>query len=179
MKLFVGHLALAALSYASVTRAQTAPSPTAAKPAAVQELVVTGKSGPVQSLIDRKVYAVTTNLQATTGTAAELLNDVPSVAVDADGNVTLRGDADVTILIDGKPSAQFSGATRGLSLLQFPASDIERIEVLTSPPAQFKAEGSAGVINIITRKSRKAGLSGSGQLSAGDHGRFVLGLNGN
>ena len=179
MKLFVGHLALAALSYASVTRAQTAPSATAAKPAAVQELVVTGKSGPVQSLIDRKVYAVTTNLQATTGTAAELLNDVPSVAVDADGNVTLRGDADVTILIDGKPSAQFSGATRGLSLLQFPASDIERVEVLTSPPAQFKAEGSAGVINIITRKSRKAGLSGSGQLSAGDHGRFVLGLNGN
>ena len=99
--------------------------------------------------------------------------------MDSDGNVSLRGDGNVTILIDGKPSAQFSGATRGQSLLQFPASDIDRIEVLTNPPAWFKAEGSGGVINIITKKTRKAGLSGVAQASASEDGRFVLGLNAN
>ena len=157
------------MAIAGQARAQAAPS--------VREVVVTASTPPVRTLLDRKVYAVTTNLQSTSGTAADVLNNVPSVEVDADGNVSLRGDSNVTILLDGKPSAQFAGATRGLSLQQFPASDIERIEVLTNPPAQYKAEGSAGVINIITKKTRKAGLSGGGQLSAGDSGRFVFGLN--
>lgn len=160
--------------------APASPSARAAPRAAttVAPLVVTAQTPQTQSLIDRRVYTVSGDLQATTGTAAEVLNLVPSVAVDADGGVTLRGDGNVTILVDGKPSAQFSGATRGLSLLQFPASDIERIEVLTNPPAQFKAEGSGGVINIITRKTRRAGLSGVGQLSLGDQRRYVFGLNG-
>ena len=145
----------------------------------VQGVVVTGHRPPVQTLIDRKVYTITGDLQSTSGSAADVLNQVPSVEVDADGNVTLRGDSNVTILVDGKPSAQFAGATQGLSLQQFPASDIDRIEVMTNPPAQFKAEGSAGVINIITKKARKAGLSGTAQLSLGDKRRFVAGLNGN
>ncbi len=140
--------------------------------------MVTAQRPVAQTLIDRKVYTVSQDLQATSGTAADVLDNVPSVNVDADGNVSLRGDSNVTILVDGKPSAQFAGATRGLSLQQFPASDIERVEVLTNPPAQYKAEGSGGVINIITKKTRKAGLSGAGQLSLGDKRRFVLGLDG-
>jgi outer membrane receptor protein involved in Fe transport len=157
-------------------------APPTAKPApavtAVEEVVVTGQTAQTQSLLDRKTYVVTSDLQATAGTAADVLNNVPSVAVDADGNVSLRGDGNVTILVDGKPSAQFTGSSRGLSLQQFSASDIERIEVLTTPPAQYKAEGSGGVINIITKKTRKAGLSGSGQLSLGDQRRYVAGLSG-
>ena len=155
-------------------------SESGANPAAapVQDVVVTAQRPREQVLIDRKVFTVSKDLLSTSGVAADILNNVPSVEVDADGNVSLRGDPNVTILIDGKPSAQFSGATRGLSLQQFPASDIDRIEVMTNPPAQYKAEGSAGVINIITKKTRKAGFSGGGQLSIGDKRRYVAGANG-
>ena len=180
MRYVIASLVVVGLACSCAARAQTPRRKPASTPAvALQELVVTGQASRNQVLLDRKVYAVSNDLQATTGSAAEILNTVPSVTVDADGNVSLRGDANVTILVDGKPSAQFAGATRGLSLQQFPASDIEKIEVLANPPAQYKAEGAAGVINIVTRKTRKAGLSGGGQASIGDHGRFVLGLNGN
>jgi outer membrane receptor protein involved in Fe transport len=144
---------------------------------AVQEVTVTAKAPSSQSLLDRKVYAVTQNLQSQTGTAADVLNEVPSISVDADGNPSVRGDPNVTILIDGKPSAEFAGATRGLSLQQMSASDIARIEVLTNPPAQYKAEGSGGVINIITRRSHQAGLSGGAQLNVGNHRRYNLNAN--
>ncbi|MDR3508827.1 MAG: TonB-dependent receptor [Caulobacteraceae bacterium] len=172
MKPYVIPLALAAMSPALDAQAQSQP------PTPIQDLVVTAQRPAAQTLIDRKVYTVSRDLQAVTGTAADVLNTVPSVSVDADGNPSLRGDGSVTILVNGKPSAQFSGAARGLSLQQFPAGDIDRIEVLTNPPAQYKAEGSGGVINIITKKTRKAGASGGGQFSLGDKRRFVLALNG-
>jgi outer membrane receptor for ferrienterochelin and colicin len=142
-------------------------------------LVVTGTRSPVQNLIDRKVYDVSVDLQSTTGTAADVLNHVPSVEVDANGNVSLRGNTKVTILIDGKPSAELSGAFAGDGLLQYPASDIERIEVMNNPPPQFKAEGSAGVINIITKKNRKAGPSGVVRANAGNNQRYGFGASGN
>jgi outer membrane receptor protein involved in Fe transport len=172
-----GFASLLALTATVPALAQGAP----AKPPAtvsVQEVVVTGHAAEAQTLLDRKVYAITTDLQATAGSAADVLNNVPSVAVDADGNVSLRGDGNVTILVDGKPSAQFTGPSKGLSLQQFSASDIERVEVLTTPPAQYKAEGSGGVINIITKKTRKAGFSGGGQFSLGDQRRYVGALSG-
>ena len=141
-------------------------------------IVVTAQRPPSQVQLDRKVYTVGHDLQSSSGTAADVLNDIPSVAVDPDGVVTVRGDSNVTILVDGKPSAEFSGAAAGLSLLQFPAGEIERVEVLTNPPARYKASGSGGVINIVTKKSKKPGFSGSAQASVGDHGRYVLGLDG-
>jgi len=175
----IGTLALAALAGACMARSQAhAQTASAGAGTTVQDVVVTAQRPDAQTLIDRKVYTVARDLQSTTGTAADVLNDVPSVAVDADGNVSVRGEPNVTILIDGKPSAQVSGAAAALSLLQLPASEIERIEVLTSPPAQYKAEGSGGVINIITRKSRKPGWSGDMRASGGDHGRYLLGLDG-
>jgi outer membrane receptor protein involved in Fe transport len=140
--------------------------------------VVTGAAPKQQILLDRTVYSVSADLQTTTGTAADVLNQIPSVDVDADGNLTLRGDPNVTVLIDGKPSAQFSGTSRGFSLQQVPARNIDRIEVMTNPPAQYKAQGSAGVINIITKKSGTSGLSGSGDLSLGDKRRFLASLSG-
>ncbi|MDB5464892.1 MAG: hypothetical protein JWP23_3281 [Phenylobacterium sp.] len=179
MRRVSGLLALLALAPAAGARAQAAGTSAApAPPVTVGAVVVTAERPPTQTLLDRKVYTVANDLQATSGSAADVLNQVPSVAVDADGVPTLRGDGNVTILVDGKPSAQFSGATRGLSLLQLPASDIDRIEVLTNPPAQFKAEGSGGVINIVTKKTRQPGFSGVGRLSVGDQRRYVLGLDG-
>jgi outer membrane receptor protein involved in Fe transport len=169
---------------AALAQSQSAPTP-ASSPApavgasrTVEGVTVTAVRPKEQILLDRRVYSITTDLQATTGVAADILNQIPSVDVDADGNVSLRGDPNVTILVDGKPSAQFSGASRGLALQQFPAQDIDRIEVMTNPPAQYKAEGSAGVINIITRKTRRAGLSGTADLSVGDKRRFVAALSG-
>lgn len=144
----------------------------------VQGIVVTArKPAAAQTLIDRTVYDVKTDLQTQAGTAADVLNDLPSVEVDADGNVTLRGDPNVTVLIDGKPSAQFSGPNAGLGLQQFPAADIDHIEVMTNPPAQYKVEGSGGVINIITKKTRRPGLAGQAQASLGDKRRFVAAAN--
>jgi outer membrane receptor protein involved in Fe transport len=161
-------------AYAS--SAEPGPEPA---PDALQPIVVTAQKSPVQRLIDRTVYEVSTDLQSTSGTAADILNQLPSVEVDADGIVSLRGDSNVTILIDGKPSAQLSGAAAADGLLQFPASEIDKIELITNPPAQFKAEGSAGIINIITRKTRQAGPSGTAQASLGNDHRYILGIDGN
>jgi len=143
----------------------------------VQSIVVTGHKLAVETLIDRKVYSVTDDVQATFGTLSDVLSAIPSVDVDPDGNVSLRGDSNVLILIDGKPSTQFSGSAAGDNLQSIPAKDIERIEVMTTPPAQFKADGTAGVINIITRKKRPQGVAGSLQGSLGSGGRSVVGAN--
>lgn len=86
--------------------------------------------------------------------------------------VSLRGDTNVLILIDGRPSTQFQGSAAGENLQSLSAADIERIEVLTTPPPQFKAEGAAGVINIVTRKRRAQGASGTVQGSLGNGGRY-------
>ena len=142
------------------------------------EVVVTANKLAVQTLIDRKVYSVASDVAATFGTVTDLLGNIPSVEVDADGAVALRGDSNVLILIDGRPSAQLSGPNAGENLQQIPAQDIERIEVYTSPPPQFKAEGAAGVINIVMRKKRPAGPSGTLQASAGSDRRSVVGASG-
>src|SRR5260370_4962377 len=141
----------------------------------MEAIVVTGQKLSVETLIDRKVYSVTSDVQSTFGTLSDVLSVIPSVDVDPDGIVSLRGDTNVLILIDGKPSTQFSGPSAGDNLQSIPAKDIERIEVLTTPPAQFKADGAAGVINIMLRKKRSDGLTGSAQGSRGSGGRSVIG----
>lgn len=150
----------------------TANAAWAEEPASVSGLVVTAHRPRVEKLIDRTVYDVKTDVQSATGTAADVLQHIPSVEVDADGAVSLRGDPSVTILIDGRPAAQFAAGGAGSGLLSLSASDIERVEVMTSPPAQYKVEGSGGVINIITRRKRTSGLTGTLQANAGDNGRY-------
>lgn len=144
---------------------------------ATESVVVTANRLNVQTLVDRKVYSVATDVQATFGSVSDLLGVIPSIDVDADGVVSLRGDSNVLILVDGKPSPLFTGASAADNLQSIPAKDIERIEVLTTPPAQYKAEGAAGVINIIMKKKRVEGLDGSVQASLGSGGRSVVGTN--
>ncbi|GJJ04266.1 TonB-dependent receptor [Duganella rhizosphaerae] len=141
-------------------------------------VVVAGKRSDVINKIDRKVYRADADLLAATGSAADIMNNIPSVEVDIDGTVSLRGDTNVTVLIDGKPSSQMQGAARGGALQGFAAADIEQIEIITSPSAEFKPDGSGGIINIVTRKNRKRG--GAGQLLAnvGNDGRHNAGLSG-
>ena len=141
----------------------------------VETVIVTAQRLSVETLIDRKVYSIATDVQSTFGTVSDVLSAIPSVDVSPDGNVSLRGDSNILILIDGKPSAQLGGSAAGDNLQSMPANEIERIEVITTPPAQFKADGAAGVINIITRKKRPEGLAGSLQGSLGSGGRSVAG----
>jgi outer membrane receptor for ferrienterochelin and colicin len=165
---------LAALSLLSLARPEAQAQAQAQAQAPRDTLTVTARAKEVTTKLDRKVYRLDNDLQATTGSAADVLNNVPSVSVDGEGQVSLRGNAKVTILVDGKPSPQFSGASGGDGLLQLQASQIDQIEIITAPSAQFSAEGG-GVINIITKRAHKAGLSGSVTLSLGDKQRYQAG----
>jgi len=164
--LWTGARALALILSCACAQARD-PAPPPAPETPTESVVITARELPVKNLIDRKVYSLTTDVQATFGTLSDVLGAIPSVDVDPDGIVSLRGDSNVLILVDGKPSPLFSGSKAGDNLQSFPASDIERIEVLTTPPPEFKTEGAAGVINIITRKKHPQGLAGSLQASLG------------
>ena len=141
----------------------------------IAPLVVTSAKPREQILIDRKVYSITADLQSTTGSLADVLTAIPAIEVDSEGGVALRGSTNVLILVDGRPSAQLSGPMSGANLQQIAASDIDRIEVMANPPPQYKAEGAGGVINIITRKSRRAGASGTLNAGIGNRRRALIG----
>jgi outer membrane receptor protein involved in Fe transport len=172
----IGLLALALLAIPILARAQAPPG--AAKPAeaTVSGVTVVAPTQEVRSSIERRSYSVAKDLQATSGTLADVLNNIPSVAVDVQGNLTLRGDANVTVLVDGKPSAEFRGPNRAQALQQLPASEVDRIEVITNPSAAFNPEGSGGIINIVTKPVRKAGWSGSLRAGAGQRRGYSAGL---
>ena len=137
-------------------------------------IVVTGTRPYTQNLIDRKSYNVSRDLQAGSGSAADVLRNIPSVDVDAQGSVSIRGDSNVQILIDGKPSTTMSARTRADALEQLSASTIDHIEVITTPGAQFKPDASAGVINIVTKELHSAGTSGTVHANAGTDGSLGL-----
>lgn len=104
--------------------------------------------------------------------AADALNKAPGVSVDADGNVTLRGNSGVQVLVDGKPSAMMQGDFRGPTLQSMAATDIDSIEVMTNPSAQFGSEGSAGIINIVMRRDRKPGKTLQINTAVGNDDRY-------
>ena len=166
---------------------QTAPPQDAPPPAdeedaeaQVEDVVVQGRASDVRTSIDSVSYSLADDLQAATGTLAEALRNVPSVEVDPDGNVSLRGDANVTILVDGRPSTQFNGPSRGQMVQQIPASQYARIEVMTNPSAAYSPEGSGGVINLISKPNApRVGQTTTGSLRAniGDGGRYNFGGN--
>lgn len=126
--------------------------------------------------IDRKVYNVGTDVQSAAGSASGLLQNVPSVQVDVEGNVSLRGNSNVLILIDGKPSSLMSTANRADVLEQMPADTIQRIEVITNPSAKYRPDGTAGIINIVLKKNRAPGLSGAVRANVGSNSRSNAGV---
>ena len=142
----------------------------AALSVSMKEVTVTGKKSLLNTSIDRKIYNVTQDIMAQSGTASDILKNIPSVEVDIDGNVSLRGSEAVLILINGRPSP-LMGKTRAEVLQQFPANAIERIEVITNPSARYKPDGTSGIINIVLKKNIKAGWNGSVILNAGNRSR--------
>ena len=132
----------------------------------LDEVVVQGEKTLMELSLDKRVFNVGKDLANAGGNASDILMNLPSVAVDPDGNVRLRGSANVRILIDGKPSGlvSFKGSS---GLRQLPANLVERVEVITNPSARYEAEGMAGVINIILKKDEKQGFNGSGEVIVG------------
>ncbi len=132
----------------------------------LDELVVTGERTQMELTLDKKVYNIGKDLSNLGGSASDLLGNLPSVEVDVEGNISLRGSENVQILIDGKPSGLIGlSGTGGLQQLQ--GNLIERVEIITNPSARYDAEGGAGIINIILKKDKAKGFNGSFQVQAG------------
>ncbi|HBB48120.1 MAG TPA: TonB-dependent receptor, partial [Flavobacteriaceae bacterium] len=123
---------------------------------ALDEVVVRAESTEVQIRLDKKIYTIGKDLTTSGATVSDALNNVPSVTVDVDGSIALRGNDNVRILINGKPSA-IAGFGQTDALRQLPAEAIERVEVITAPSARYDAEGTAGILNIILRKEKTRG----------------------
>lgn len=142
----------------------------------LEEVVVTAETTQVEVRLDKKIYNIGKDLTTAGGTVADALNNVPSVSVDIEGGISLRGNENVRILINGKPSAMAGfGNTDVLS--QLPADAIERVEVITSPSARYDAEGTAGILNIILRKEKTLGFNGSVSARAGHPDQAGLSAN--
>jgi len=135
------------------------------------EVVVTGKQAIVQQELGKTVINVEKDLSSVGGMATDVLRNVPSVAVDASGAVSLRGSSNLTILIDGKPAGVSNGGGGGPRLDQIPASRIAQVEVMTNPSAKYDAQGTA-VINIILKKNQKAGVNGQLSLTGGTGDKY-------
>lgn len=148
----------------------------------VKDVVVQGQKDIMQAGIDKKVYNVAEDLNVNGGTANDILNRLPSVEVDQDGGVLLRGQGSVTILIDGRPSS-LSGSTGKTLLDALPANSIERVEIVTNPSAKYDPDGSSGIINIVLKKNKLLGFNGmvstnlaSGDLTGGNVGEGTASL---
>ena len=135
----------------------------------LNEVVVTGQRSTVKLEVDRKTYDVDQNIANAGGSASDVLENIPSVEVDQDGNVSLRGNESVEVWINGKASG-LTSENRGEILQQLPAESIEKIEVIDNPSSKFSAEGSAGIINIVLKRDRKAGYYGSLQAGGNTQG---------
>ena len=122
----------------------------------LNEVEIVGDKPLVEYQVDRKVVNVDQQIQATGGTAVDVLEHIPSITTDLEGNVALRGSTSFMVLIDGKPSL----LTGSDALQQIPASSIEKIEIITNPSAKYDPDGTAGILNIITKKNALRGLSG-------------------
>lgn len=142
------------------------------------EVTVTSQRAMFNNAIDRKVYNVQQDIMSKTGSVSDLLHNIPSVQVDIDGTVSLRGSANVQILINGKPSPLL-GNNSAEALQLMPANSIERIEVITNPSAKFKPDGTSGIINLVMKKEANLGVNGNASANGGTSSRYNVSLNGN
>jgi len=130
----------------------------------LDEVEIIAQKSTVEIRLDKKIYNVGKDMTVKGGSASDVLENVPSVTVDVEGNVALRGNENVRILINGKPSGLVGGAD---ALRQLPADAIQKVEVITSPSARYDAEGTASILNIVLRKGKAQGFNGSFSVNTG------------
>jgi len=143
---------------------------TASKTTLLKEVVVAGKKEALQNVNGKKVFSVNQSLVSKGGNAADLLKNVPTLQIDENGNVSLRGSVNVKVLVDGKPSIIANGDITRI-LQSIPANAIESIEVIPNPPANYDANGE-GIINIILKKNSRPGLNASADIGAGTRDNY-------
>ncbi len=148
------------------------------RPASIEleDVEIRAQRSETQYSLDKRVFNVGQDLANRGGTAQDILDNVPSVTVDIDGAVSLRGSTGVRILIDGRPSG-LANADNLSGLRAIPANLIEKIEVITNPSSRYEAEGMAGIINIILKKDKGSGFNGSFDLNAGYPQQYGVGAN--
>ncbi|MBK8634897.1 MAG: TonB-dependent receptor [Saprospiraceae bacterium] len=142
----------------------------------LDEIVVQGEKSNMVMSLDKRIFNVGKDLANAGGTASDLLSNIPSLSVDVEGNVKLRGSDNVRILIDGKPSGlvSFKG---GAGLQQLQGSQVERVEIITNPSARYEAEGMSGIINIILKKDQNQGFNGSFEVILGNPANYGGAIN--
>ncbi|HXP49066.1 MAG TPA: TonB-dependent receptor, partial [Bacteroidia bacterium] len=143
---------------------------------ALKTVQITADKSYIENKIDKMVYNVDKDITSQTGVATDALKKIPEVDVDVDGNVQLQGNSNIRFLINGKPSSIFGNNIADV-LASIPASQIQSIEVITSPGAKYDAEGTGGIINIILKKSTAQGINSNVSLSGGtrlENGSFNL-----
>ena len=121
--------------------------------------------------LDKQVYNVEEDIMAESGSVSEILQHIPSVSVDIDGNITLRNSGNITFFVNGRPSAMLR-RDAGSVLQQMPANTIERIEIITNPSARYRPDGVGGIINIVMKKESREGLNGQVTANAGTEKRY-------
>ena len=149
------------------------------QPEPAPTVVITGQKQAVVKKLDKTVYDVSALPRAANGTAQEVLQSMPEVSVSADGQIAVRGNAQVTVLVNGKPTAMTSGSgdERALALQTMSGADIASVEVITNPSAAYNANGGA-ILNIVLKRNRKPGVHAQVQGSAADQGLWNVGASG-
>jgi outer membrane receptor for ferrienterochelin and colicins len=142
----------------------------------LNEVEIVAQRSTVEIKLDKKVYSVGNDMMVKGGTVSDVLDNVPSVSVDAEGNVALRGNQSVTILIDGRPST-LAGSNVAEVLRLLPADSVDKVEVITNPSARYDAEGGGGIINIILKKGKANGFNGSVVATTGDPANHGISAN--
>ena len=138
----------------------------------LEAVTITGQKRTIEYSLDKKVVNVEQSLVSDGGSAVDVLQNVPSISVDEEGNVSMKGSESVTVLIDGRPAT-----LSGLGLEQISANNIANIEIISNPSAKYNPEGTSGIINIITKERKKTGLNGSVYASTSTANRHSLGTN--
>ena len=144
--------------------------------AQLKDIDIIAEKSTVEIKLDKRVYNVGKDMMVKGGTVSDVLDNVPSVTVDAEGTVALRGNESVKILIDGKPSG-LAGINIADALKLLPADAVEKVEVITNPSARYDAEGGGGIINIVLRKGKANGVNGSIMVNAGDPETYGTSVN--
>src|SRR4030095_12764810 len=141
-----------------------------------EEILVESEKSPIQFEAGKKIFNVGQNPINQSGSLIDVLKNIPSVSVDADGNVSLRGNTAVKILVDGRPFGM-EGQNRATLLEQIPANLVDNVEVITNPSSKYEAEGVSGIINIILKKTKTFGYNGNLSLNAGTGDRYSGSIN--
>lgn len=140
----------------------------------LSEVVIRNETTAVDIKLDKKVYSIGNDLMVKGGTVSDVLDNIPSVTVDSDGSISLRGNESVRILIDGRPSTAINVAE---ALKMLPADAIDKVEVITNPSARYDSEGGAGILNIILKKGKRDGFNGTVIGTVGDPENYGLSAN--